>query len=139
MNKQSNIMGLLSFVVLSGIVLSFLSMINVIIEFVHFYEKYGFVNICNFERGCDFILGLVLVVLIFSLQVFLGYLFKKEKKLFPIYFSVILLINLLIEGSFYLIESINISELRLFFGLFYLSIFSLYLFFSKEGKATFIN
>jgi len=31
MNKQSNIMGFLSFVVLSGIVLSFLSMINVII------------------------------------------------------------------------------------------------------------
>ena len=139
MRKQTAIMEFLSFIVLSGIVLSAFSLIENSIGFVDFLKQNNGIPFCQEKNGCDYLIGLVIAILIFVIQLYLGFLFKKEKKEFPIYFIGILFINLLLEGSFFLIESINVSSLRIIFGIFYLVIFSFYLFGAKDAKEIFVK
>ena len=139
MKKQKAIIEFLSFIVLSGIILSGFSLIENVLGFVDFLKQSNGISFCQEENGCDYLIGILVAILIFVMQVYLGFLFKKEKKEFPIYFIGILFINLVLEGSFFLIESINVSSLRIVFGIFYLVIFSFYLFGTKDAKEMFSN
>ena len=135
-NKQSNIISLLDLVLFMGIAGYFLQAIKHIYNFILIYQEDA-QNFCMVEGDCILIVFIGFFLIMFILQIYVAYLFKKRRKNFPIWFVLFFSFGFLSELAIYINESIMSSSTRLIFNGVFLIIFTLYLFYSEEGKKVF--
>ena len=138
MKKESNIIAILDLVLFMGAVGYFLQFIVHVSDFISLIDS-DILSICVIEKSCVFFFFLLFLFVMFIVQLYIVFLFKKKKKNFPVWFLSFFSFGLLSEIAIYINQTIMSSSARLVFNGIFLVIFTIYLFYSEEGKRVFSN
>ena len=135
-NKKSNMIQILDFVLFMGVVGYFFQILMHTSEIFTKYKENTEI-FCSLENSCLGVVFIGFLIGMFIMQLYIVLLYKKRKQNFRLWFTVFFSFGVLSELAIYINGSIMSSPVRLAFHSVFLFIFTMYLFYSKEGKALF--